>query len=569
MKRLHVGKGARASVSVLLTVLVVAAVLLFNAGMSVLFSRNLWFIDLTGYERNGASTNYEDWVYENYTLTDEIVDFMDNTFAELNAVRQGKGEQPVEVEIVFCDDPDNLLSGNLYQRMVYMAALQLQKHFPDTITVRTVDIYKNPSAVQKYKTNAYTTIYSSTVIIASGTEVRRLSVNSFFFNDSTTGELWASNVEVKFASAIRAVTKAASPKCLLLTGHGESGYTASFISLLEDAGYEVVRDFDLSVQDVPEDCRLIVCCAPVRDFSGYNEQMSGEASVSEIAKLDAFLDDENSLMVFFNPDTPVLPNLEEYLEKWGVRVCREDNAAGESNNLLIKDPIGALTTDEMTFVASYVTEGLGGMMTSEMREQSYPAKVVFPRATALTFSPSFKTVYRVEDSSGNALETPYSYATSGANATYRHAFDMFVTPEGCVAYADGEPLHASEDGKVYTVMTISQESVTSAGDVGGNTTVSHDSNVVVCGSTDILADELLSTNAYGNADMLSGVVRTLGVDPMTAKIQQYIKPLTSSEVEADLITSANKKNTTLALAIIPAVLLLGAGVIVTTRRKYL
>ena len=569
MKRPNLNKSARASVSVVLTVLVVAAVLLFNAGVSALFSQNLWFVDLTGYERNSASTNYEDWVYESYTLTDEIVEFLDNTFAELNAQRQGKGEEPVAVEIVFCDDPDNLLSNSLYQRMVYLAALQLQKSFPDTVTVRTVDIYKNPSAVQKYKSNAYTTIYSSTVIIASGTEVRRLSVNSFFFNDSTTGELWASNVEVKFASAIRAVTKAASPKCLLLTGHGESGYTESFISLLEDAGYEVVRDFDLATEDVPEDCRLIVCCAPVEDFSGYNEQMSGEASVSEIAKLDAFLDDENSLMVFFNPDTPVLPNLEEYLEKWGVSVCREDNAAGESNNLLIKDPIGALTQDEMTFVASYVTEGLGGVMTAEMQEQSYPAKVVFPRAIALTFSPSFKTVYKVEDSSGEPLEVPYSYATSGANATYRHAFDMFVTPEGCVAYADGEPLNESEDGTVYTVMTVSQESVTSAADVGGNTTVSHDSNVVVCGSTDILSDELLSTNAYGNADMLSGVVRTLGVDPMTAKIRQYIKPITQTAVEDELITSARKKNTTVALAVIPAVLLFGACAVVTTRRKYL
>jgi hypothetical protein len=205
MKRFSLGKGTRASLSVVMTVLIVAAVLLINAGISALFSRNLYFIDLTGYERKSSTTNNETWVYENYTLTDEIVEFMDTTFAELNAARQSKGEEAVSVEIVFCDDPDNLLSSSLYQRMVYMAALQLQKHFPDTIHVRTVDIYKNPSAVQQYKTNAYTTIYPSTVIVSSGTEVRRLSVSSFFFNDSTTGELWASNVEVKFASAIRAV----------------------------------------------------------------------------------------------------------------------------------------------------------------------------------------------------------------------------------------------------------------------------------------------------------------------------------------------------------------------------
>ncbi|MBR0443008.1 MAG: Gldg family protein [Clostridia bacterium] len=560
-------ESGRASVSVAISVLVIVAVLLLNVGVSALLSRNLWFIDLTGYERSSSTTNHETWVYEEYTLTDEIVDFLDNTFAELNATRQSRGESPVEVEIVFCDDPDNLMK-NQYQRMVYLGALQLQKHFPTTVTVKTIDVYKNQPAVQKYKTNSYTTIYPTTVIVSSGTEVRRLSTSSFFYSDSTTGELWASGLEVKLASAIRAVTKAASPKCILLTGHGESGYSDAFVSLLTDAGYEVIREFDLATQDIPEDCRLVVCCGPTSDFSGYNEIQSGEAAVSEIAKLDAFLDDENSLMVFFDPDTPVLPNLEEYLERWGVSICRKTNLAGEQSNLLIKDPVGALSRDEQTFVASYVTEGLGASMTAEMQGQSYPAKVVFPNATALTFSPSFKMVYMVEDSSGEALETPYSYATSGANNMFRHAFNMFTSPVGCVAYADGVALGNGEDAQIYSLMTISQETVTSAGDVGGNTTVSHDSNVVVCASTDILSDTLLEKDSYGNADMLSGLVRTLGVDPMTAKIDQYLKPLVSDEVEQGLISTERKKNTTVALALIPAVLLFGTGILVMTRRKY-
>ena len=562
------GKGARVSVSVTLTVLTVVAVLLLNVGFSALSARRLWFIDLTGYERNDHGTGGETWIYESYTLTDEIVSFMDNTFAELNTTRQSKGEEPVEVELIFCDDPDNLLK-NQYQRIVYLTALQLQKQFPDTVKVKCIDIYKNPSAVQKYKSNSYTTIYSSTVIVTSDSEFRRLSTSAFFYNDSTTGTLWASIAEVKFASTIRAVTKAASPKCILLTGHGESGYTDSFISLLEDAGYEVIPSFDLATQSIPDDCRLIVCCAPTEDFSGYGDVTSGAAEVSEIAKLDAFLDDENSFMVFLNPDTPVLPNFEEYLERWGISVCRQSNAAGENHNLYVKDPIGALSADGQTLVADYVTGGgLGALMTEEMREQSYPAKVVFPNAGVLTFSPSYKTVFVTEDSEGNALEEPYSYGLSNANAMPRCVFDMFVTPQGCVAYADGRALHESDDTTVYSLMAISQESVASAADVGGNTTISHDSNVVVCASTDVLSDELLSTNAYGNADMLSGLVRTLGVDPMTAKIQQFVKPLLITDVEEIEISSARKKNTTVALTLIPAVLLFGAGIYVVTRRKY-
>ncbi len=568
MKRMF-SKGARTSVSLTLSVLVIVAVLLVNLAVSALCSRNLWFIDLTGYERTGSTTNGETWVYEKYKLTDEIVDFMDTTFAELNVARQNRGEEPVKVDILFCDDPDDLMK-NEYQRMVYLCALQLQKQFSDTITVSTVDIYKNPSAVQRYKTNAYTSIYPSTVIVASDSEYRRLSTSSFFYADATTGEMWASVAEANFASAIRAVTKAASPKCVLLTGHGESGYTDAFIALLEDVGYEVVREFDLATEDIPSDCRLIVSCAPTRDLTGWNEVQSGEAAVSEIAKLDAFLDDENSLMVFFDPDTPVLPNFEEYLERWGVTICRESNAAGETHNLLIEDPLGALTEDGRTFVADYVSGGgLGATMTAEMREQAYPAKVVFPNATALRFSSSFKTVYATEDESGEALDEPYSYALSGANNMYRYAFDMFVTPKGCIAYADGEALSDGESGDIYTLMTITQEIVTEAATVDGYSTVDHESNVVVCGSTAILSDELLSTNAYGNADMLAGLLRELGVDPMTAKINQYIKFLPSTEVGDVEVTTARKKNTTLALALIPAAALLGTGVFVVTRRKYL
>lgn len=558
------GKMARASVSLALTVVVLAAVLLFNLLFSSFASRGLWFVDLTGYTRK---TQQGTEVYENYTLTDDIVVLLDNTFADLNAVRQNKGEEPVAVEIIFCDDPDNLMA-NYYQRMIYIAALELQKEFPDTITVKNIDIYKNPSAVQRYKSNSYTSIYASTVIVSSGTEYRRLTPKSFFFEDSTTGELWASKVEVNLAASIRAVTKAAAPKCVLLTGHGESGYTDAFISLLNDVGYEVIPSFDLATQDLPEDCRLVVCCAPTSDFAGYNEVVSGAATSSEIAKLDAFLDDENSMMVFFDADTPVLPNLEEYLEKWGMVIRRETDLSGESTNYLIKDPIGALSADEQTFVADYVTTGLGASVTSDMQSQSYPAKIIFRNATALEFSPAYKTAYVVDDADGNPLENPYTYGTYAADGVYRQVFDVFTSPDGCIAYAGQTAMNEADDGSVYKLMTIAKESVTSAGDRNGYTTVSHDSYVVAVASTDFLADELLSTNAYGNTDMLSGLLRTLGVDPMSALVDQYIKPFVDSDVKADLISTATKKNTTIVLCLIPAILFFGTGTYVMTKRKH-
>ena len=542
------------------TALVLVAVLALNLLFSALSAAGLWFIDMTTYTRQGQ---YGTEVYELYTLTDGVVALLDDTFAELNATRQNKGEEPVAVDLIFCDDPDNLMA-NDYQRLIFIAALQLQKQFPDTVTVSHIDVYKNPSAVQRYKSNSYTTVYPSTVIVSSGSEFRRLSVNSFFYSDSNTGELWASRVEVAFASAIRAVTKAAAPKCLLLGNHGESGYTDSLLSLLEDAGYEVIENFDLSTQDVPVDARLMLCVGPTQDFLGFREIQQGLTDQSEIAKLDAFLDDENALMVFFDPDTPHLPTLEEYLEKWGVSILRSVDQAGDVQNYLLRDEQGSLSADGQTLVADYVSEGLGATFTSDMRQQAYPAKVVFRNATALGLSPLYQTSL-VDPDEDRGIEQAFEFGSYGRDGVFRTVFDMFRASPDTKAFA-GDGVRESDKG--YALMTVAQESVSAPGDRNGYTTVSHDSYVIACASTEFLCDELLATNSYGNADLLAGVLRTVGTDPMSAIIDQYLTPFASDEVAEGLISAKLKKNVTLSLCLIPAAVLFGLGVWVTTKRKH-
>ena len=106
----------RATRSVALTALVLACVALINVLFTVFASSGLWFIDLTTYSRNKTQydangnkiTVKED--YELYTLTPGAVNLLDNTIAELNASRRNKGEEDVKVELIFCDDPDNLMS---------------------------------------------------------------------------------------------------------------------------------------------------------------------------------------------------------------------------------------------------------------------------------------------------------------------------------------------------------------------------------------------------------------------------------------------------------------------------
>ncbi len=559
----------RATRSVALTALVLAGVVLINVLFTVFASSGLWFIDLTTYSRKktqyDASGNKitvkED--YELYTLTPGAVELLDNTIAELNASRRNKGEEDVKVELIFCDDPDNLMS-NRSRRLIYMTALCLQKEFPDTIEVKTINVRRDPSQVQKYKTTSYTTIYPTSVIVASGSEYRHLRINSFYMEDTTTGELWAYSGERRFLATIFEVTKAASPKCVLLSNHGESGYSETFLSLLEDAGYEVIQNFDLENQELPADCRLVVCVDPTKDFKGYNDIVLGNATVSEIEKLDKFLDNENSMMVFFNADTPHLPTLEEYLEKWGISVIRETDEAGNAQNALLKDPSTSLTADGKTLVGSYATAGGGASITSDMQSMAYPPKVVFRNATAFKLSPRYDRTYVAENAEEGTPE--FSYGAYYSSGVYRQAFDVFTAGEGATAYIGDTALTAGE--YPYMLMTIASETIKSAGDRNGYTTVSHDSYVVACASSEFLCDELLASNSYGNADMLAGTLRALGKDSMAAIIDQYLKPFVETDIEDGRIKDSQKTSYMVLLAVLPAVLLFGSGIFVMTRRKH-
>lgn len=567
-------RAVRASAWFAISAAVIAAVLLVNVLFTALSEAGLWFIDMTTYTKKTSRTGTDGKEiitrtdYEMYTLSDGCVELLDNAFATLRAERQGEGEQPVHVDLIFCEDPDNLMA-NTSQRYVYMTARCLEKAFPDVVSVSTIDIYKNPSAVQKYKNNSFSTVYSTDVIVASGSEYRRVRLNDFFtFDDDNSTTPWAYSGEKRFASSILAVTKAESPVCCLLTNHGERGYTDTLKSLLRDAGYKIVENFNLETDEIPEDCRLMISVAPKKDFLGYPEITAGTATVSEIARLDAFLDDENSFMVFFDVDTPVLPNFEEYMEKWGVSVCRVFDAAGDAQNYLLRDPVTSLSDDGQTLIADYVTTGLGASITADMRSLTYPSKVIFRNTTALTYPRFYKKAFVPADEETGTPE--YTYATYSVDGVYRQVFDLFHANGNTEAAVGDNTLTREEGADAFKLMTIAKETSTEPGDRNGYTTVSHTSYVLACASTDFLCDELLMSNSYGNTDMLSSVLRTLGADAMAARIDQYIKPFHTNDVDDTVVTVASSRKTgwTAVLMILPAVLFFGSGAFVLIRRKY-
>ena len=151
------------STAALLTAFLIAVVVIINITFTALAQKYMWYTDMT--------------TEKLYTLSQEAIDLMDESFKKVEAAR---GEE-IKVDIIFCDEKDNLMAETT-QRYVLETALQLQTEFPDIIDVKFIDVWTNPSAVDKYRNNAHSNIYSTNVIVASGTEFRVYALQASFFS---------------------------------------------------------------------------------------------------------------------------------------------------------------------------------------------------------------------------------------------------------------------------------------------------------------------------------------------------------------------------------------------------
>lgn len=553
---MHFGKKfRRGPLAVVLTALVIAAVILLNAGATALFRGNFLFIDLTGDAL--------------YTVNDETYALLDQNFRSV---------QDPQVEIFFCADPDRLEADTM-MRYIYYTAQGLAKHYPDVIRVSTVDVLSNPSAVDAYRTLSYSSIYPDNIIVATESEFRIHSVQNFFIYDSDDTP-WAYSGERIFARSIIAVTNAKAPICGITVNHGEPFALSAegtvsedqeygtFLSVIESAGYKI-QPLNLEDDEIPEDCRLIVIFDPQTDFSseGYLES----DRTSELKKLDRFLDDTNSLMVFADSDTPQLPLLEEFLADWGIAFERYEDG-GTTQNYQIVSPRDSLDTDGTTVIGVYETGGTGASFTSEMMSAGKKPKVVFGDAIPIRYSASYEQIYVMADSEKGTA--PYRCGSYSSNGHSRAVYDLFRTTgsdRGTYARTVGDSGEAGStlvDPAGFKLATVTVENRVISEWLTLN--VSDPTYVCAFSSTAFASDELLD-RAYGNTDLLLQILRwagrevipvNLGIEPMDP--QEINSEGTLSEKDYSARTTAV---TTVILVLIPALTVTAVGIRVLVRRK--
>ena len=481
-KRLHYS-----SLSVLLTVVVLAVLVVVNVIISALTTRNNWYLDMT---QNDL-----------FTVSDSTITLLEDL--------QGN------YEILFCEPLDRV-STDTDSMLIYNCARDLSEKL-DNVSVEYLDVVTYPSLAAQYKRSTSENVNTTDVIVrnmdSEGKTInfRKYAQSDFYVTDSESGQTTAFRGEQRFANALLQLGGENRPIAAFTTGHGER-VPQALSDLFEDVGYEV-QTVDLTQDTLAEETSVVVIYDPKFDFHG-----AFDAAGNEIAVLDEYMMNYGNLMVFMGAQTPDCPQLDEYLEEWGI-------VYGEAT---VRDASSAVSTDGMDLIASLADDGeLGSSVTQDMKAlDSQPITIV----------PAARPLYQPYDDK-NARDTSSVLTT---------------TPSAeCIA-GDGSVTTGQVDQ-----MLLSRE-----------TTVTNDGNlysyVLACGSTSFCDDEDLSKNAYGNRDIIYSLMNIFNKDQTAVSIDY-------KEFDASTLTvsTAQARTWLIVTAVVIPVAILICGTVVWVRRKRL
>lgn len=500
--------------SVAFTAVIIVFVMLLNAALTILGTRYSLYIDLT-------DTSL-------WTLSDEVKEVFEDVEGE--------------VTITFCHDKDYIESS---KTMGYISrtANELAKEFPN-IHVRYINSVLEPQLLKAYKYNTVSTISPTNVIVESGNALTRgegeaigdfrvYAAEAFYITDTNTNAVWAYNGEEIFAAAALALTADETPTAYFTTRHGES-VDAAFVNTIAKAGFEV-KTIDLATEDISPDCRMIIINDPKWDFAGYN--IYDKDAVSEIAKIDEFLENDGTLMVFKDPETNYLKNLEEFLYEWGI-------VFGEGT---VNDVQNSITLDGTALVATYPSGTLASSVHKEVSSLPTPPKTVVKNASPIYISELY-TAGR--DDEGNATN---AYIYSGNNA-YRELSAVLLSSEDAVVVSNGETLDRSGS---YNLMTITRDMNTRDNDT-------YFAYVLAAATTRFTSADYLESNTYANEDILYYALRVMGREKVPADIP--FKEFSNPKIEN--MTGAEALRDTILLATVLPITAALCGIVINTRRKY-
>ena len=503
-----------ATVAAVLTAMVILVAVLANVVLSSVVERYELYTPLTPMMA--------------FDLTEDCYDVLESKF---EAYRKEDGTLP-KIQIWFCNLEDAVKAEGSENYYLYYTANALAERF-DNIELKYHDIYLNPAPVKPYTISIHpltgeeivTPLNSNNVIVVCGDYHRVYKWTDFYvFADDTSTTPWAYSGERRLSSALMHAIDDDPRIACLLTNHGETSYDYELLTILDDAGYTVVY-IDLYRDPIPDTCDLIISYNPNTDL--VSDDLS-ETSEKEI--LDNFLaEDGHSFFVFLEKGTPNMPNFESYVKEWGIETKYDTNGTtGVSYRYTVQDTSGSLTSDGYT-IYGYAALGENNRFVDSANEY-----VVFGNATALAVT-----------GEGYIAQQDGTYINTSGNRTI---YPLYRSSENALHWANGRVV----DGGSCILMSLTEQK----NDTGS-------SYVGVVSSVDFGTRTYLQSAVYDNGDVLLTLFEEIG--DREAPVGLTIKPFASYDIST--ITTAQMLRWTIALAAIPATVILVVATVVLIKRR--
>lgn len=486
--------------------LVIGIVIMLNAIVTVLGDKYDWYGDMTSEEL--------------YTISDALREAVSSV------------ENEVGIDIIFCCTKDyaekNLTGENRADSLSYVhsTAEQLAKEF-DNINIAYHDTVKEPD----YFKNSFTEIerflngIESPVIVARrgadggyGTHFKVYAARSFYGFSSSDSSLYAYNGEAVFASAILGLSYDTEPTVYFVKGHNERLYNKtsdgknapiSLINLFALSGFKV-EELDLAEGDIPTDARMVIINEPEFDYSA-----------SEIERLDTYMANKGSVMIFTNPNyNDNLSRLYSFVyARAGVKVNTEGKVTDEKTNL---------ATDKLSLRGEVSSSAAAKTYLSYLSDYT-AARPFFTNSASITIDEAFMSNEGVYEGD-----------------SYTYTQPLFMTSES------GEYKGVKGNHLLMSVTAI----------LKGKSTGDAYSYLVFAPSSGFAMDEALSNQAYPNYDIVLSLVHSMTAVQTTVDIDY--KAFANYDLD---ITEAQAKTATVILAVVVPLAVIITGAVILLRRK--
>lgn len=468
------------SMATAFTAIFIAIIILLNVGLTIASKKFPLSIDLTS--------------AKNYQLSNETLSYI------------SKLKSPIVIKMFATQAQFESIDKN-YLGGANKLIEQYPKH-SSNITLQYIDYDKNPTAASAYKNVSQYDVVVSTKS-SDGTErYKKIGASDLMVtqtNSSTYQQTVIGNkAEQQIDAAIDYVTSKVHPTVLFTTGHDEQD-SSSYQSLLKDANYNI-EQINIASKSIDKKASAIVICDPQADFSS-----------SEIDAIDKFLKNDGkygkNIFIYLDPRVQSLPNLEEYISEWGVKV--EKGAVYDNTNSYnnIFDPIASDVDSDSTGISSSTNIGTDVRLTK-------PLSLIFESKDNRTV----KSIIKTGDSSQLLAD---------------------ITKE----------TSSSDKKGPFTAMTLSTWSASGS---------DSKSNMVVSGSFEFLDSDLLSATNKNNKNILLGIAnKLLGKQSSISIASKY-------DTSTNLSLSMSQRYFALiTLVIIVPLAILAIGLIQWLRRRHL